>query len=55
MLTMFWDSKANTVISVRYCDKLRNELKPAIRKIGEEDCRPHSAVHTKETFQELKF
>jgi histone-lysine N-methyltransferase SETMAR len=48
MLTVFWDSqgpilehyqeKGTTVTNVRYCDMLRDELKPVIHKNGQEYC-----------------
>jgi hypothetical protein len=75
-LAVFWDSqgpvlehyqeRGNTVTSGRYCDMLRNELKPTIHKklrgnlsqgvlLLDDNAHPHSAAHTKETLQELKY
>jgi histone-lysine N-methyltransferase SETMAR len=76
LLAVFWDFQSHilqhyqareiTVTSVSYCDMLRNEMKPAIRKkkktgrlsqgvllLHDDPC--HSAACTKETLQHLKL
>jgi hypothetical protein len=74
MLTVFWDSQGpilehylewgTTVTSEKYCDMLRNELRPAIftKRRGRlsqgvvllhDNMRPHTAAHTINTLQQL--
>jgi hypothetical protein len=74
MLTVFWDSqglilehyleRGTTVTSVKYCDMLINELRPAIctKRRGRlshgvdllhDNARPHTAAHAVNTLQQL--
>ena len=75
-LTVFWDSRGpilehytesgSTVTSDRYCDMLRNSLRPAIRTkrrgllsrgiiLLHDNARSHSAAKTVEALQQLNF
>ena len=71
MFTLFWDTQGpisgtTTVISVRYCEIIRDQLKPAIRwkcrgllskgvALLHDNGRPHTAAHTVETLRQLNF